>query len=72
MTKKERRQIGRTPAKIGVSGGFKAGKRKKGNSLLKRSPVTTSRVIPIQVRDNETGLIVASDIRTVVYSRPTS
>lgn len=72
MTKKERRQIGRTPAKLGVSGGFKAGKRKRGNSLLKKQAVTVSRVIPLQVRDNETGLIVADNIRTVVYTRITS
>lgn len=72
MTKKEKRQIGRIPAKLGVSGGHKAGKRRRGNSLLKQAPKTSVRVIPLQIRDNESGLIIATNVRTVKYSRATS
>jgi len=43
MSKKERRQIGRTPAKL-TNGGFRAGKRRKGNSLLKKAPKQSTTV----------------------------
>jgi len=42
---KKRRQRGTSTMRgVAVAGGFKAGKRRKGNSLLKRSPVTVLRV----------------------------
>jgi len=50
MTKKERRQIGRTPAKL-TNGGFRAGKRKRGNSLLRQSPKVNTRVTVFNMHD---------------------
>lgn len=50
MTKKQRRQIGREAAKA-TNGGFRAGKRKKGNSLLKQAPKMSARVITYTITD---------------------
>ena len=42
MTKKERRLIGKASvtAASSVAGGFRTGKRRRGNSLLRKQPVT--------------------------------
>lgn len=51
MTKKERRQIGREPAKA-TNGGFRAGKRRRGNSLLKVAPKMQSRAVTYYMVDD--------------------
>lgn len=50
MTKKERRQIGREEPSY-TNGGFRAGKRKRGNSLLRKAPVTTTKVTTYYAKD---------------------
>jgi hypothetical protein len=50
-----------------VSGGFRAGKRKRGNSLLKRAPKTNAHAITFYIRD-ELGDTVDT-VRTLSYKR---
>lgn len=52
-----------------VAGGFRAGKRKRGNSLLKQAPKEATRVVPFNIVDDASGLIVAANVRTVTYRR---
>ena len=56
-----------TGAKIGVSGGFRAGKRKRGNSLLKKAPKNQAHAITFYVRDAD-GMLVGS-VRTITSKR---
>lgn len=56
MTKKEKRQIGRTPANL-TNGGFRAGKRKKGNSLLKKAPKSSAVTIKYAMVDADGNII---------------
>ena len=42
-----------------VNGGFRAGKRKRGHSLLKRQPRTQTHSYVREVRDAKTGVILA-------------
>jgi hypothetical protein len=53
----------------GVSGGFRAGKRKRGTSLLKRKPKQTVHTYSRDLLDSS-GEIVATNIRTISYKRP--
>lgn len=54
----------------GVSGGFRAGKRRKGNSLLKRKPREAVKVIKFDVHDPD-GRVVALGA-TMVTMQPNS
>jgi hypothetical protein len=67
MTKKEKRQLGRTPAPIGVFGGHRTGKRKRGNSLLKVAPKDTTRATIYDATDDH-GNTVAT-FKTLTYKR---
>lgn len=50
-----------------VSGGFRAGKRRRGNSLLKSAPVTTTR-ITARYSTFQDGIPIRADERTIHYS----
>jgi hypothetical protein len=67
MTKKERRQIGREQAPLGVNGGHRTGKRKRGNSLTKLAPKTTVRAVQYEATDDD-GNVVAR-FSTITYTR---
>lgn len=51
--------------------GHRAGKRKRGTSVLKRKPRASALIVRFDIAD-EHGNIVARDIGTVTYHRPSS
>lgn len=58
-----------TNAYTGVSGGFRAGKRRRGNSLLKRKPNEVTRTFARDLID-EQGTVRVTNVRTITYKRP--
>ena len=60
-------QADESASKLAVNGGFRAGKRKRGTSLLKRKPKQTAHAITYYVKD-ENGDTVAS-LRTLTYTK---
>jgi hypothetical protein len=66
MTKKQRRQIGRTPAKL-TNGGFRAGKRRKGNSLLKQAPKQSATVKTYYMQDEHGNTL--GTVKTLTYKQ---
>jgi hypothetical protein len=67
MTKKEKRQIGRESASIGVFGGHRTGKRRRGNSLTKKAPRANTTVTTYNIVDTD-GIVVGR-INTLRYTR---
>lgn len=68
MTKKEKRQLGRETAPIGPYAGHKAGKRKRGVSVLKRRPRAAT-VVTRYVAKDEHGNTLAH-VKTLTYRNP--
>jgi hypothetical protein len=67
MSKKERRQIGREPA-THTNGGFRAGKRKRGNSLIKKAPKASAVTIKYAITDEHDNVVARFD--TLTYRKP--
>lgn len=59
---------GHARARGTVQGGFRQGKRRKGNSLLKRKPSEAARAIKFDAHDAD-GRILALGADTVLYTR---
>jgi hypothetical protein len=70
--RKQRRESKPAVGKIAgaVSGGFRAGKRRRGNSLIKLAPRETVTTVPATLTDPVTGEVLAK-VRTVVTRRAT-